>query len=345
MISDTLSDAAHEIRRYLDDMPDVYGATIRPEIDKVLGVMDALRIKLDAPPPLLKSVPPPVNSRVRFTQDVENYPHVFVKVGATGTFLRVDDDGSFWVLLDAFEPGIDEWDNEVMIWDYSEQGPQFHPAAYIEQIEESGILGGDALAAAGVAYGDWLNSEKLPEASADELLAGDDLTEDQREWLSGFYKHWERLENRAAGRTVERANDAPPQAVQAADRLIDEASATRGSWTIETTYRLPVYRQRKYEAKSLDDAMAAALDDDDWVDAKQDYENSGPHEITGIWEGEAYNSPEVPFPRDPEPLVAIFKLMDGTEWGTDMVDAIAQIMRNAGYPIRDVSTGLSPADR
>ncbi len=49
MISDTLSGASHEIKKYLADDPVVY-ADLRSEIDSVVEQMDSLRIKLDTPP-------------------------------------------------------------------------------------------------------------------------------------------------------------------------------------------------------------------------------------------------------------------------------------------------------
>lgn len=48
MISDTLSDAAHDIREYLEIYPRNY-ASVQIEIERVLVAMDALRSKLDAP--------------------------------------------------------------------------------------------------------------------------------------------------------------------------------------------------------------------------------------------------------------------------------------------------------
>jgi hypothetical protein len=50
MISDVLSDAAFEIRRYQKEMPDFYEQS-RDRIDKVVAAMDALRIFFDTPPP------------------------------------------------------------------------------------------------------------------------------------------------------------------------------------------------------------------------------------------------------------------------------------------------------
>ncbi len=49
MISDVLSEADAEIRRYLRDMPDVYAAD-REKIQTVLAAMDSLRAYLDTPP-------------------------------------------------------------------------------------------------------------------------------------------------------------------------------------------------------------------------------------------------------------------------------------------------------
>lgn len=50
MISDVLSDAANQIRRYQAEMPENYEA-IRPRIDAVVRVMDELRAYLDTPTP------------------------------------------------------------------------------------------------------------------------------------------------------------------------------------------------------------------------------------------------------------------------------------------------------
>ena len=52
-------------------------------------------------------------------------------------------------------------------------------------------------------------------------------------------------------------------------------------FTIETTYRLPVYRQRTYEADTLDDACDLAIADEGWDDEKSDVETSGDTYVTG----------------------------------------------------------------
>ena len=57
------------------------------------------------------------------------------------------------------------------------------------------------------------------------------------------------------------------------------------TFTIEMTYRLPIYRQRSYEAETLDDACALAIADEGWDDEKSDVETSGDTYVTGAWEG------------------------------------------------------------
>lgn len=57
------------------------------------------------------------------------------------------------------------------------------------------------------------------------------------------------------------------------------------SFTIETTYRLPVYRQRSYEAETLEAACALAVADEGWDDEKSDVDTSGDTYVTGAWEG------------------------------------------------------------
>ena len=69
-------------------------------------------------------------------------------------------------------------------------------------------------------------------------------------------------------------------------------------FTIETTYRLPVYRHQTYEAATIDEACRRAIDDDDWSDEKCDYESAGETYVTGIWSGEnaAYSGAAQPIP-------------------------------------------------
>jgi hypothetical protein len=63
-------------------------------------------------------------------------------------------------------------------------------------------------------------------------------------------------------------------------------------FTIESTYRLPVYRQRSYEAETLEAACALAVADEGWDDEKSDVETSADTYLTGAWEGRdaAYRS-------------------------------------------------------
>ncbi len=69
-------------------------------------------------------------------------------------------------------------------------------------------------------------------------------------------------------------------------------------FTIESTYRIPVYRQRTYEANSVEQACRLAVEDGDWSDHKEDYESSGEAYVSGAWPGEntAYRVAALPVP-------------------------------------------------
>lgn len=69
-------------------------------------------------------------------------------------------------------------------------------------------------------------------------------------------------------------------------------------FTIEATYRIPIYRQRRYEADTLAEACRLAIEDDDWEGQKEDYETAGETYVTGIWPGDVspYSVPALPVP-------------------------------------------------
>lgn len=76
-----------------------------------------------------------IGTKVRVTKHIDNYPTVLVHPNQTGTLTRKDEEGCWWVKLDNHFPELDEWDNEVAIWDFSEQdGQQSHPSSYLEAI-------------------------------------------------------------------------------------------------------------------------------------------------------------------------------------------------------------------
>lgn len=70
------------------------------------------------------------------------------------------------------------------------------------------------------------------------------------------------------------------------------------TYTIETTYRVPVYRQRTYDAATPAEACRQAIEDDDSSNDKLDYESAGETYVTGIWLGAeaAYSGETVPVP-------------------------------------------------
>lgn len=55
----------------------------------------------------------PKGSRVRLRHAVDRYPHFTAPEGATGTVLGIDG-GMFSVQMDAFIPGAEEWENEIL---------------------------------------------------------------------------------------------------------------------------------------------------------------------------------------------------------------------------------------
>jgi hypothetical protein len=57
------------------------------------------------------------------------------------------------------------------------------------------------------------------------------------------------------------------------------------SYTIETAYRITIYRQRTYEADNIEQACAAAIADGDWSDSRTDNDSAGQVHVTGVWEG------------------------------------------------------------
>ena len=67
-------------------------------------------------------------------------------------------------------------------------------------------------------------------------------------------------------------------------------------FTIETTYHLPVFRQRTYEAETIDHACRLAIEDEGWSDEQSDVESSGDTYVSGVWPGAeaAYKGPAAP---------------------------------------------------
>jgi hypothetical protein len=57
------------------------------------------------------------------------------------------------------------------------------------------------------------------------------------------------------------------------------------SFTIETTYHLPVYRHQTYEADTVEQACQLAIEDDDWSKEKRDCDSAGETYVSGVWQG------------------------------------------------------------
>ncbi len=117
-------------------------------------------------------------------------------------------------------------------------------------------------------------------------------------------------------------------------------------FTIEATYRFPVYRQRTYEADTVAQACRLAIEDDDWSDQKEDFESSGETYVTGAWPGadSAYRATALPVPSQFgesvqrradhfETLLGLLKLFAHAPEGGDR--------QGRSYPGRRTRSGLS----
>ena len=71
------------------------------------------------------------------------------------------------------------------------------------------------------------------------------------------------------------------------------------AFTIETSYRLPVYRHQTYDAANVEEACRLAIDDDDWTHEQRDHESSGETYVTGIWpDADAYSVDALAIPSE-----------------------------------------------
>ena len=59
-----------------------------------------------------------IGKRARVKEEVENYPVILVAAGAVGTVTRVDDE-CLWIKLDDYHAELDEWDNELQVWNWT----------------------------------------------------------------------------------------------------------------------------------------------------------------------------------------------------------------------------------
>ncbi|RUV66330.1 hypothetical protein EOA88_30840 [Mesorhizobium sp. M5C.F.Ca.IN.020.14.1.1] len=76
-------------------------------------------------------------------------------------------------------------------------------------------------------------------------------------------------------------------------------------FTIETAYRLPVFRHSTYSADTSEAACRLAIEDKDWSGQREDYDSSGETYVTGIWKGAdaAYRGQTIRVPRHFEEAV------------------------------------------
>jgi hypothetical protein len=70
------------------------------------------------------------------------------------------------------------------------------------------------------------------------------------------------------------------------------------TFTIETTYHLPIFRHRTIEAPTVAEACRIAIEDDDWSRDQQDFDASGQVYVSGAWPGahSAYHGEAITVP-------------------------------------------------
>lgn len=73
-----------------------------------------------------------IGKRVRIKEEVENYPTIFVEAGAIGTVTHIDDE-MVWVKLDEYHAELDEWDNQLHVWNWTDR-----PVADLVEIISAG---------------------------------------------------------------------------------------------------------------------------------------------------------------------------------------------------------------
>ena len=97
-------------------------------------------------------------------------------------------------------------------------------------------------------------------------------------------------------------------------------------FTIETTYDLPVYRHRSYEAGSAEDACRLALEDESWEDAQSDCECAGKTYVTGTWANTdtTYQGETMPTPEH---------LDETVQRKADIFDALLTILKEPARPM------------
>lgn len=69
-------------------------------------------------------------------------------------------------------------------------------------------------------------------------------------------------------------------------------------FTIDIGFTIPIHHFRNYSAPTLEDACRAALEDENWTEQKEAYQEAGLTMIFGIWNGRDndYLTPPVPIP-------------------------------------------------
>jgi hypothetical protein len=95
-------------------------------------------------------------------------------------------------------------------------------------------------------------------------------------------------------------------------------------FTIETTYRLRVYRSRTYEADTIQQAWRLAIEDSDRSDGKLDCQSASGAYVSGIWQ-----SAEAPDRGAALPLPSPF--VDAVQRKADYFETLLGVLKVLAY--------------
>lgn len=146
----------------------------------------------------------PVGTRVEFIEEWDSFPcDEIVKIGERGTVTQTGED--FFVKLDTYHEGFDEWENCVDLdprdfAEYNEKTAEEWVRMYVKPIPM------EEFAPLCVEFQAWCNTNGLPQLSADELQcelfaaqSGEEsqvtvpVTEERKYYVARFLERWDAM--------------------------------------------------------------------------------------------------------------------------------------------------------
>lgn len=94
---------------------------------------------------------------------------------------------------------------------------------------------------------------------------------------------------------------------------------------IETSFHLPMYRRRPYNAETMEQACIFALGDEGWDGAREAVDNSGETYVRSIWQGKtAYDGPKLAIPD---------AFREAVERKAELFDELVALQREPAQPM------------